>query len=226
VGGGSRLGAAIAVAVAERGAEVVIAARTPSHGARRSFGESVASIHVDLSDPTTIERMGETIGPFDHLVSTVSMHATGRLVDLTDADIMRSVDAKILGPIRLAKATGHLIRPGGSMTFFSGAAAWRPSAGGAITATVNGALAFLVQALAVELAPVRVNAIAPGLIDSGALDVLGEERKAAIIGAAAERNPVGRAGVPEDVLSATLMTMRNGYMTGTTVHVDGGGTLT
>ena len=117
------------------------------------------------------------------------------------------------------------MRDGGSYVFFSGQAAWKPAPGSVITSTVNGGLAFLVRALAVELAPLRVNAVAPGLVDSGALDALGDANKAEIIAAASERNPVGRAGTPSDIVDATMLLLTNGYMTGTVLHVDGGGPL-
>jgi NAD(P)-dependent dehydrogenase (short-subunit alcohol dehydrogenase family) len=148
-----------------------------------------------------------------------------RLGSLEPTVITRAFDAKVLGPLRLVQQTADLVRDGGSYTFFSGHAAWRPGPGAVVTATVNGALAFMVQAMAVELAPVRVNAVAPGVIDSGALDAFGEERKREIIRATSERNPVGRVGQPDDVVSATMMVMANGYMTGIVVHVNGGGTL-
>jgi NAD(P)-dependent dehydrogenase (short-subunit alcohol dehydrogenase family) len=153
------------------------------------------------------------------------MHAAGPLRSLEPEKIDRAFDAKVLSPLRLVQQTADLVRAGGSYTFFSGQAAWRPGPGAVVTATVNGALAFMVQALAVELAPVRVNAIAPGLIDTGTLDALGEERKQEVLRAATERNPVRRVGQADDVVSATMMVMANGYMTGTVVHVNGGGTL-
>lgn len=224
VGGGSRLGAAIAAACASVGAQVVIAGRDQARladAASRMTGD-VETALVDFEVPSSIQQMAVQVSEIDDVVSTVSMHAAGRIRDLADGDIQRSFDAKIFGAIRLVRATADTIRPGGSYTFFSGQAAWSPAPGGVVTATVNGALAFLVSALAVELAPLRVNAVAPGLIDSGNLDRLGPERKAEMLQDAAAANPVGRVGAPDDVVSATLMVMSNGYMTGTVVHVDGG----
>ncbi len=226
IGGGSRLGRAIALAAAEAGAEIVVAGRSAEALAEvADLAPGRADVvQVDLSLPETIARLGTEIGAIDHLVSTVSMHAAGPLATLEDAAIERAVDAKILGPIRLVRATAAAMRPGGSYTFFSGQAAWRPTPGAVVTATVNGGLAFLVQALAVELAPLRVNAIAPGLVDSGALDRLGDE-KAAVLADAVARMPVGRVGVPADIVSATLMVIGNGYMTGSVLNIDGGGRL-
>lgn len=220
VGGASRLGAALALASMDRGAEVVVAAR---HRPTGRLGEATY-LEVDLSNPETIVAMGEGVGTFDHLVSTVSMHAVGPLLDLSDSDIQASMDAKVLGPMRLARATAGKVRDGGSLTFFSGQAAWRPHRGGTVMATVNGAQAFLVAALAVELAPVRVNAVAPGVVDSGAHDRLGEEKEQ-VLADAARLSLVGRVGTVDDIVDATLMLMSNGYMTGTVLHIDGGAPL-
>lgn len=220
VGGASRLGAALALASMDRGAEVVVAAR---HRPTGRLGEATY-LEVDLSNPETIVAMGEGVGTFDHLVSTVSMHAVGPLLDLSDSDIQASIDAKVLGPMRLARATAGKVRDGGSLTFFSGQAAWRPHRGGTVMATVNGAQAFLVAALAVELAPVRVNAVAPGVVDSGAHDRLGEEKEQ-VLADAARLSLVGRVGTVDDIVDATLMLMSNGYMTGTVLHIDGGAPL-
>ena len=93
-----------------------------------------------------------------------------------------------------------------------------------MTATTNGALAFLVQALAVELAPIRVNAVSPGIVDSGAWDAFGE-RKDAFMQGVAERVPAGRVGTPEDVVQAVLYAISSTFVTGTVLHVDGGGRL-
>lgn len=221
VGGASRLGAALALASMDRGAEVVVAAR---HRPVGRLGDQATYLEVDLSNPETIVAMGEGVGTFDHLVSTVSMHAVGPLLDLSDSDIQASMDAKVLGPLRLARATAGKVRDGGSLTFFSGQAAWRPHRGGTVMATVNGAQAFLVAALAVELAPVRVNAVAPGVVDSGAHDRLGDEKEQ-VLADAARQSLVGRVGTVDDIVDATMMLMSNGYMTGTVLHVDGGAPL-
>jgi NAD(P)-dependent dehydrogenase (short-subunit alcohol dehydrogenase family) len=227
VGGGSRLGRSLALAAAASGAEIVVAGRSPEALADvlAQAGGRGSVLPIDLSDADSIVELGRQVGPFDHLISTVSMHASGPLADLSDEAIRQSIDAKVLGPLRLVRATAAQIRPGGSYTFFSGQAAWRPAPGSVVTSTVNGALAFLVQALAVELAPIRVNAIAPGLVDSGALDRLGADRKAEILEQAAQRNPVGRAGTADDIVPPTMMVLTNGYITGTVLHVDGGGPL-
>jgi NAD(P)-dependent dehydrogenase (short-subunit alcohol dehydrogenase family) len=89
-------------------------------------------------------------------------------------------------------------------------------------ATTNGAVSFLVQALAVELAPIRVNALSPGIVDSGAWDGMGTDRDGFFDQVAAS-NPARRVGQPADIASAALLALTNPFLTGTTLHVDGGG---
>ncbi|MFD4525677.1 SDR family oxidoreductase [Streptomyces sp. NPDC058470] len=99
-------------------------------------------------------------------------------------------------------------------------AAWRPAPGRVVMATTNGALAFLVEALAVELAPLRVNAVSPGTVDSGAWDGMSAGKEASLR-QVADRNPARRVGTPDDVVQAVLFTLTNPYATGTVLHVDG-----
>ena len=91
-------------------------------------------------------------------------------------------------------------------------------------AATKGAVSFLAQALAVELAPIRVNALSPGIVDSGAWDGMGADRDRFFADTAA-RNPARRVGQPADISSAALLALTNPFLTGTTLHVDGGGRL-
>jgi NAD(P)-dependent dehydrogenase (short-subunit alcohol dehydrogenase family) len=108
------------------------------------------------------------------------------------------------------------------MTFISGIAAYRPAARGSVVAAVNAALEGLVRALAVELAPIRVNAVSPGWVDTTIWTQVAGDRKAEMLAAMAERLPVGRVGQPEDIADAISFLIGNGFSTGTTLHVEGG----
>lgn len=222
VGGGSKLGAAIARAALEAGADVVVAGR--DRGALEAVsGGAMGTALVDLADPPTIRRLADEVGTVDHLVSTVSMHTRVPLAELSDDAIQLALDAKVLGPIRLARATiGRVTQ---SLTFFSGVAAERPPPEWVVPATVNGALNHLVKALAVELQPVRVNAVAPGTIDSGSHNRYGDAKAAFLEGRAAA-TLAGRVGEVEDVVGPTLALLASPYITGQTLTVDGGALLT
>jgi NAD(P)-dependent dehydrogenase (short-subunit alcohol dehydrogenase family) len=149
----------------------------------------------------------------------------GAYAPLADFDLNAAravVDTKMLGPWLVSKHAGSYLAPGASITFTSGIAAYRPGPGASMIAAANGALEALARALALELAPVRVNAVSPGWIDTPIWDTLAGDSKAERLAAMAGRLPVGRIGQPVDVAQVFVALMRNGFVTGTVVHVDGG----
>ena len=109
---------------------------------------------------------------------------------------------------------------------FSGVAAFKIAVGTMAVAITNGAADTLTRSLALELAPVRVNAISPGVIDTGAWDALGDDGRAAMFADVSRRNPVRRIGTAEDIASAVLFALTNSFLTGATIPVDGGEELT
>ncbi len=226
VGGGSGIGRAIAESAARAGSLVVIAGR--DHGrlesARAALPGGVRALQVDLADEESIARLAQQVGHLDYLVSTANAPANGPVTELDAAALRTAFAAKVIGPLLLAKHLAPRFGDDGSILLFSGVAAWRPAPQRAVMATTNGAVATLAQALAVELAPVRVNALSPGIVDSGAWDSLGD-RKEGFLAGVAERNPARRVGALDDLVQAAMMVLTNPYVTGTTVHVDGGGRL-
>ena len=137
-------------------------------------------------------------------------------------NLQQSFDTKVIGPTMLAKYFAPQINPGGSFVLFSGVHAFKHNVGYLGVGITNGAVDFLTRWLAVELAPIRVNAISPGVIDTGAWDALGEDGKRDYFKHIAAGNPVGRIGTPEDIANAVLFAMTNTFMTGMTLKVDGG----
>ncbi|MER7451438.1 SDR family oxidoreductase [Nocardia beijingensis] len=232
VGGASGIARQIARDGAAEGADVVLAGRDENTvvAARRQVAAETrgrAAIHalrIDLGDEDSVVRAAEEIGELDYLVSVAAAHANGPVAELDRAAVVRAFDAKVIGPILLGKHFAARIRPGGALLLFSGVAAWRPTPGRTVMAATNGAVRFLAEALAVELAPVRVNALSPGIVDSGAWDGLGE-RKEHFFEEVAARNPARRVGSTADISAAALSALTNPFMTGTTLHVDGGGRL-
>ena len=122
----------------------------------------------------------------------------------------------------LAKFFAPRIKPGGSFVLFSGVHAFKLNVGYLGVGITHGAVDFLARWLAVELAPTRVNAISPGVIDTGAWDSLGDDGKHDYFQHIADSNPARRIGTPDDVASAVLFAMTNTFMTGMTLKVDGG----
>lgn len=222
IGRGSGIARAIALAAREAGAEVVVAGRDQKK-LSAAYGESgISAETVDVTDERSIAALAERLGEVDHIVSTASARARGLVGDLTPETIRLSFDTKVIGPIILAKHFKSRIREGGSLVLLSGSTAVRPVPGMLAVAATNGAAEVAAKALAIELAPVRVNAVSPGTVDTGAYDALGDEKKAALFADRSARNPARRIGSAEDVAAAALFAMTNTFVTGATIPVDGG----
>lgn len=210
VGGARGIGAEIAGRTRQAGAEVVVAAR------------SGVEVQIDVVDEATIARVAESLDAFDHVISTASAHHDVPVADLEHDKIQSAFAAKVTGPLLLAKHFAPRMPVGGSFLFFSGIVGWQPKPGTVVKGAANAALAAVVMHLAVELAPLRVNAIAPGITDSGTWDRLPDERRRALYEGAAARSLAGRVGTLDDVADAALWLLGAGWVTGETIHVDGG----
>jgi NAD(P)-dependent dehydrogenase (short-subunit alcohol dehydrogenase family) len=223
VGRGSGIARAIALAARDEGAEVIVAGRQREALAEAYAGvERVQAENVDLTDDSSIATLTARVGMVDHVVSTASARARGTIEELTREAVQLSFDTKVIGPLMLAKAMREQINEGGSMVIFSGEAAFKIEVGTLSVAITNGAADTLARSLAVELAPTRVNAICPGVVDTGAWDALGEQKKRSKFQHLAETIPAHRVGEAADVAEAALALMTNTFITGVTLFVDGG----
>ena len=190
-------------------------------------GEPGVSVEaVDLTDEGSIAALGERLNAVDHVVSTASARARGRLADLDPEAVRLSFDTKVIGPLMLAKHLAPRMNAGGSFVIFSGVAAAKIAVGTMGVAITNAAADTLARSLALELAPIRVNAVSPGVIDSGAWDAFGEQGKADYFAGISARNPTRRIGTAEDIAQAVMFALTNTFLTGQTLHVDGGEPLT
>jgi NAD(P)-dependent dehydrogenase (short-subunit alcohol dehydrogenase family) len=227
IGRGSGIARAVTLATRDAGAHVIAAGRNAEALALAYADEpGITTETVDITDDASIIALGERLGSVDYLVSTASARARGRLPDLTRDAVRASFDTKVIGPLMLAKHLGPRINEGGSVVLFSGVAAFKIAVGTLAVAITNGAADTLTRSLALEVAPIRVNAISPGVIDTGAWDALGEQGKAEMFSDQSERNPAGRIGTAEDIADAVLFTMTSTFLTGITLAVDGGEALT
>jgi NAD(P)-dependent dehydrogenase (short-subunit alcohol dehydrogenase family) len=225
VGRRSGIARAITLAAVAEGARVVVAGRD-QQGLKAAYDDDRVSAEVvDLTDEGSIAALAERIGEVDHVVSTASARARGLVGDLSPETLLLSFGTKVIGPIMLAKYFAPRMREGGSFVLFSGASAIKPTAGVLGVAATNGAVDVVIKALSVELGPIRVNAVSPGTVDTGAYDGLGEEKKSALFADRVEHNPVRGIGTPEDIADAVVFAMTNTFMTGVTLQLDGGEAL-
>lgn len=221
-GGGSGIGLAIAELAAARGAEVVLLGRDKARLERAAAGiGAAASIRpLDVTDAADVVRAFAEIGAFDHLVTSAAGITIGAFAELDEAAYRDFYEVKFWGQYRAIKAALPYIAPTGSITLFSGYLYRKPQPGFSAFAAVNGAIEALVKALAVELAPLRINALAPGQVDTLG-DIIGAEANAGRKAACAAL-PLGRIGTPAEAAHAALFLAENSFTTGTTLDVDGG----
>lgn len=226
IGGSSGMGLAVATAAVQAGATVLIASRSESRlkEAAAKIGSGVKWHPVDFTDEISVKRLFNFAGPIDHLVIPGSAVRTGPLKDLPVAEAKSSMDSKFFGPYLAVKEAQ--VNPQGSIILFSGILSRRPDKGSAILAAINAAVETLGKALAVELAPVRVNVISPGMTrDTGAYLGMPDQAREEMFSGVAQSLPVKRVGLPSDIASVAVELMSNGFITGAVIDVDGGGLL-
>lgn len=225
VGASAGIGEATARAFAAAGADLVITGRSKERldSAAARIGSAVRASEVDATDSGAVARFFGALGPVDHLVLVASPGAIGAgpLPAVDAAALRQAVDGKLFAHFNVLKAA--TVRR--SVTFISAMSARAGFPGTAGLAAVNGAIEAMVPPLAVELAPVRVNAVSPGVIDTHWWDALGEQRES-YFKAAAAAAPVGRVGAPQDVADAVVYLAGAGFVTGTVLEVAGGANLT
>jgi len=225
VGGTSGIGLATAQRMVDSGREVVVTGRSAPKldAALERLGKNASGQNVDARDPGALADFFAGLGPVDHVVVTVTgAPGTTPFPELTPAVAREGVEGKLLPHM----ASAHAALPGlrGSLTFVTAASAGAALPGTAALAAVNAGIEAMVPVLAVELAPVRVNAVSPGVVDTGWWDFLGRARSAALASAAAG-TPVRRVGAPEDIAGAIAFMIENTFTTGVVLRVDGGARL-
>ncbi|MGW7692432.1 SDR family oxidoreductase [Streptomyces asiaticus] len=225
IGGTSGLGFATASAAAREGASVVVASanRDRVDQALAQLPESADGHVVDASSEQSLRDFFAGLGAFDHLVYTAGEPlSVGALSDVDIDQARRFFEIRFWGALTAVKYAAGSIRPGGSVVLSSGSATARPQSGWSVTASALGAVEALTRALAVELAPLRVNAVAPGVVRTELWDGLPAEGRQALYDDTAAALPVGRVGEPADIAATHLYLMRNGFITGAVLPVDGG----
>jgi NAD(P)-dependent dehydrogenase (short-subunit alcohol dehydrogenase family) len=225
LGGTSGIGLAVADASLKHGAEVIVVSsdRERVDSALTQLGAGATGFDADLSSEAVTAALFSKIGAFDHLAFTA-----GDTVLQRPASEMKLGDAKNFFGLRfwgafLAVQYGAgQIRPGGSIVLTSSTLPRRPSAGFAVGAGISAATEGFARGLAVELAPVRVNVVAPGIVRTPIWDRLPEEQREAFFAARAQAFPVGHVGDPTEIAEAYLFLMQNSFITGQVVVADGG----
>ncbi len=228
LGATSGIGFAVARAAAEAGARVVVgsSSQTRVTAAVAALGAGAEGRSVDLSDESATRGFFEEVGEFDHLVYTAGEPLRLLGLDADLAEVRRFFELRYWGALAAARYGRKAIRAGGSLVFTSGTAGARPlGPGWAAASSICSAMEGLTRALAVELKPLRVNCVAPGVVKTDLWAGMGEAERDALYAAEAARLPVGHAGEVQEVAQGYLYLIGQTYVTGQVLYVDGGGLL-
>lgn len=228
LGGTSGIGLAVAETAARAGATPVVVSRDQARveATVASLPAGAEGFAVDVTDEAAMKGLFERVGPFDHLVFTAGERLQiGALAEMSLARARQFFETRYWGAVTAAKYGAPLIRAGGSIVFSSGAAGARPQPGWALGASICTAMEGLTRALAVELAPIRVNLVIPGFVRTPLWRDIPEADREAMYAAAGMRLPVGRVGEAAEVAETYVFLMRQGFATGQAFTVDGGGVL-
>jgi NAD(P)-dependent dehydrogenase (short-subunit alcohol dehydrogenase family) len=230
IGASAGIGEATAAAFAAGGAEVIITGRSKQRldEAAQRIGQPIQVAEVDATDTDALGGFFDAIGTVDHLVLAASPGAVGvgPIATLDEAALRQAFDGKFFAHVKAIQAALAHLRPDGSVTLVTAASARAAFAGSAGIAAANGALETMVAPLAVELAPLRVNAVSPGVIDTHWWSVLPDGQRQTYFDAVAAATPVRRVGKPADVADAIVFLAGAGFVTGTVLECTGGSHLT
>jgi NAD(P)-dependent dehydrogenase (short-subunit alcohol dehydrogenase family) len=228
LGGTSGFGLATAKAAVAEGAEVVVVSSR-----QQRVDEALASLPAgstgyaaNLADEQQVKGLFEKIGEFDHLVFTA-----GETLQLNELSTVNMDDARQFfnirywGALMAAKYSSRYIRMGGSITLTNGTIGLRPWKGWTVAASITGAIEALTRALAVELAPIRVNAVCAGMARTDLWSNIAETDREAMFNDVGSKLLTGKIGEAEDIAGAYLYLMKGNFSTGQVIVVDGGGVL-
>lgn len=224
IGGSAGIGLEVARRASAEGAKLIVTGRSPEPLQRAAIEVAALSTSVfDATDPTLVEQFfGDLQTPIDHVMVTAGRPFYGRLIDMDFADASRALNEHLMLFVNVAHHAAKKIRPGGTLVFMGGTGSRRPAIGIGAASTLAAALPALTANLALELAPVRVNLIAAGFVDTPlSATLLGDELEN-------RRNelraklPIRRVVEPADVAALAIHIMTNTALTGATYDIDGG----
>ncbi|HEY9243424.1 MAG TPA: SDR family oxidoreductase [Streptosporangiaceae bacterium] len=230
IGASAGIGEATARAFAAQGAAVLITGRSKQRldQAAERIGYPVEAAEVDATSRAALDAFFAAAGTIDHLVLAASPGAIGAgpIAALDEAALRQAFEGKVFAHIKAIQAALPRLRPDGSVTVITAASARAAFAGTAGLAAANGALETMIAPLAVELAPLRVNAVSPGVIDTHWWHGMPDDQRQAYFGAVAASTPVRRVGQPDDVAGAIVYLAGASFITGTVLECTGGSNLT
>jgi NAD(P)-dependent dehydrogenase (short-subunit alcohol dehydrogenase family) len=224
VGGSSGIGFETARLALQQGANVTIAGRSEEKLEKAKFHliGNVQTVVADVTNEASVNRIFEGLDRIDHVFIPAGGLSMGKILDTDPNEFRQGLEERIFGALYVVRAAVLKMPKQGSITLISGVRADRPIPGTTMTTVGVAAAEALTRSLALELAPIRVNAVAPGWTDTPLVsNVLGDNYDA-VIRSISEKIPVRRIGKSEEVAEAVIMLMHNGFINGEVLHIDGG----
>jgi NAD(P)-dependent dehydrogenase (short-subunit alcohol dehydrogenase family) len=226
VGGTSGIGLATALLAQSLGAEVTVVGRDRDRlaDALTRLGGAAKGVAFDVADERAVQDLFASFEHVDHVAMLSGSRADGEIASIDTSSIAGPVNDRLWGALYVCKHAAPKMTDG-SITICTGVGVARPRRGGAVVAAAAGASEVLARTAALELAPIRVNVVRPGLVDTPLLTRMAGDRRDAVIASQSKRIPLGRIAQPEEIADAIVFLMTNTYVTGTTLTVDGGVSL-
>lgn len=228
IGGSSGIGLAVAEQAASQGARIVVISSNAERlqKAVKSIGGEAQGQVVDVSDEHAVETFFAKLGSFDHLIFTAGDSLHVKDLGSTDLDqARRAFELRYWSVLAAVKYGSPQIRKSGSIVLTTGIAGRRPRKGWVVAASVCGSIEALTRALAIELAPLRVNAVSPGIVRTNLWQNMDADQREQLFENVGKSLPVGRVGEAHDIAQAYLFLMKEEFSTGQTIVVDGGTVL-
>jgi NAD(P)-dependent dehydrogenase (short-subunit alcohol dehydrogenase family) len=228
IGGTSGIGLAVAERQLKEGREVVVTGRDAGRlqAALEKLGVGASGAAVDARDEEAMRALFAGLGQVDHVVlAATGATAAGPFRSIPAEALREAAEGKLVAQTIAAQAALEVLRPDGSLTFVTAGSAGAAIPGTAGLAAVNAAVEAMVPVLAVELAPARVNAVSPGIIDTPWWDWLDADARQQTFDTYAKSAPAGRVGHAEDIADAIAYLIGAGFTTGVVLSVDGGSRL-
>ncbi|MBI4781215.1 MAG: SDR family oxidoreductase [Oscillatoriophycideae cyanobacterium NC_groundwater_1537_Pr4_S-0.65um_50_18] len=223
VGGSQGIGYETARLAAQAGAKVTIMGRSPEklQAARDRLGEVQTAV-VDITDAAAVHQAFAAMQHVDHVYIAAGSFVGGKILDGAVDHFRAALESRLWGSVHVIQSAASKIPAGGSVTLTGGLSTDRPVAGAWVTAVATAAAEQMSRALAVELSPIRINAVAPGWTDTPMWDAIFGEAKQGAFQEVAAKIPTGRLATAEEVASAVIFLMCNSAITGEVIHTDGG----